>query len=132
MPFRLLRIACPSSEHLQTNYTVDIQRNRVQTANILRLALRAPNYSKSMELRFYQINKIQASISAADPFCQNLIKDLQQSYDSHNEYRSTHYNIIMQHSSERGTYTSDSTSSTLDYQSHVQHLLATYFKNQYN
>ncbi|CAF2652601.1 unnamed protein product [Rotaria sp. Silwood2] len=61
------------------------------------------NYQRSLAILKAQAEKIKASISAQDPFCQLLVKDLEYRYPSERDYRSSHHNTYMQHSSERAT-----------------------------
>lgn len=132
VPFQLIRVAQPSAEHLRVNYTLDIQRNRVETANILKRAMDEHDYHRSLALLKGQVEKIQASVSAADPFCQNLIKDLQYHYPSENEYRSCTHTMMMQHRTERGTYIPSSITSTSSYQSDLQRRLVSSFSTNSN
>ena len=64
VPFHLLRVASPSAEDLQTNYA-------------LARAMRQPTVLQKFKLLHERVERIQASVSAADSFCQNLIRDLQ-------------------------------------------------------
>lgn len=130
MPFHLIRIAQPSAEHLQVNYTLDIQRNRVETADVLKRAMEEHDYLRSLAILRKQIEKIQASVSATDPFCQNLIKDLRYRYSSEKEYRSCNHTMMMQHRTERGTYMPSSITSTISYQSDRQRSLLPSFRTE--
>ena len=56
--------------YLQINYTLDLQRNRVETAHVLKLAMEEYDYKRSLAILKAQVEKIQASVSAQDPFCQ--------------------------------------------------------------
>jgi hypothetical protein len=120
VPFHLVRVLNPSNDLLQINYTLDLQRNRVETAHVLKLAMEEYDYQRSLALLTAQVEKIKHSVSAEDPFCQNLIKDLQYHYPSEQAYRSSHHNAYMQHRSERGTYFPTSTTSTMQYQNDQQ------------
>jgi len=73
------------------------------------------DYSRSMALLKAQVENIKASVSAQDPFCQQLIKDLEHRYPTERDYRSTHHNIYMQHATERGTYSTATSSSAQIY-----------------
>jgi hypothetical protein len=130
VPFHLVRVPNPSNEHLQVNYTVDIQRNRVETANVLKLAMEEYNYQRSLAILKAQVEKIQASVSAQDPFCQNLIQDLQHHYPSEQEYRSSHHNTSRVYRTERGTYIPNSTTGTRQYQNTRQRLQAAHYKSK--
>ena len=132
MPFYLIRVAQLSAEHRRVNYTLDIQRNRVETADILKRAMDEHDYYRSLALLKRQVEKIQAGVSAADPFCQNLIKDLQYHYPSENEYRSCTHTMMMQHRTERGTYKPSSITSTSSYQSDPQRRLVPSFPTNSN
>jgi len=132
VPFHLVRVLNPSNEHLQINYTLDLQRNRVETAHVLKLAMEESDYKRSLALLKAQVEKIQASVSAEDPFCQSLIKDLQYHYPSEQEYRSCHHNAYMQHGSERGTYFPSSTTSTVGYQNDRQRRQAAHYRSKRN
>lgn len=81
-----------------------MQRNRVETAREIKRAMDENSYQQSLAILKAQIEKIKSSVSAQDPFCQSLIKDLQYRYPSERDYRASHTNNYMQHSSERGTY----------------------------
>lgn len=129
--FRLIRAPQLSADHLAVNYTIDVQRNRVETARVLRQAMEERDYTQSLRLLKAQVEKIEASISAADPFCQNLISDLQQSFPTEREYRSSHHNTYRCHETERGTYNSYGTSSSQLYVSPQQRAQVAHFMNKY-
>jgi hypothetical protein len=130
--FQLVRVLNPLNEYLQINYTLDLQRNRVETAHALKLAMEEYDYKRSLALLKAQVEKIQASVSAQDPFCQSLIKDLEYHYRSEQEYRSSHHNAYMQHHTERGTYFPASTSSTTRYQNHRQRQQAAHYSSKHS
>ena len=129
--FRLVRASQLSADHLAANYTIDIQRNRVETARVLREAMEENNYTRSLAFLKAQVDKIKASISAEDPFCQNLISDLQQSFPTEREYRSSHHNTYRCHDTERGTYNSSGTTSSQLYVSPQQRAQVAHFMNKY-
>jgi len=129
VPFELVRVPQPSSELLQVNYTLDLQRNRVETALALKLAMKEKNYEQSMNLLKFQVEKLKKSVSAKDPFCQQLIKDLQYRFRSERDYRSTYHNTYMQHQTERGTWTSPANTSSLQYSTRSQNTQADHFRN---
>lgn len=130
VPFHLVRVLNPSNEHLQINCTLDRERNRVETAHVLKLAMEEYDYERSLALLKAQVEKIQASVSAQDPFCQSLIKDLQYHYPSEQEYRSSHHNAYRQHCTERGTYFPSSTTSATRYQNDRQRLQAAHYSSK--
>ena len=132
VPFHLIRVAQPSTEHLRVNYTLDIQRNRVETADVLKQAMEEHDYHQSLALLRGQVEKIEANVSAADPFCQNLIKDIQYHYPSEIEYRSCAHTMIIQHQTERGTYMPSSIISTSSYQNDHQRRLVPSFSTKNN
>ncbi|CAF0860364.1 unnamed protein product [Didymodactylos carnosus] len=104
VPFQLVRASHPSADLLQINRTLDLQRNRVETAHVLERAMNEYDYGRSLAILKGQVEKIKASVSAQDPFCQQLIKDLEYRYPSERDYRSSHHNNYYQHQTERGTY----------------------------
>ncbi len=120
VPFQLIRAPQLSANLLQVNHTLDRQRNRVETAFALKQAMNEKNYRKSLAILTAQVEKIQASVSAQDPFCQKLIKDLKHHFRSEREYRSTTLNSYAQQSLERGTYASSLVSSVQMYQTPQQ------------
>ncbi|CAF0825299.1 unnamed protein product [Adineta ricciae] len=120
-PFHLIRRSPMSAEYLQVDHTLDVQRNRIETALVLRQAMEEHDYNLSKALLKAQVDRIKASASAQDPFCRQLIRDLEHPYSTENDYRSTHHNIYMQHATERGTYSSASSSSAHVY-SNPNHL----------
>ncbi|CAF0983833.1 unnamed protein product [Rotaria sp. Silwood1] len=129
VPFELIRVPQPSAELLQVNYTLDLQRNRVETALVLKQAMEENNYEQSMNLLKDQIEKLKKSVSAKDPFCQQLIKDLKHRFQSERDYRSTHYNTYMQHLTERGTWSSTANASTIHYTTISQNSQVDHFRN---
>jgi hypothetical protein len=128
--FQLARTAQPTADLLQVNYTLDIQRNRVETAREIKRAMDQNNYEQSRAILKAQVEKIKASASAQDPFCQSLIKDLEYRYPSERDYRSSHNNTYMQHSYERGTYAPQTNSSSVTYISSNQQQQANHFQHQ--
>lgn len=132
MFFRLTRVLNPTNDLLQTNYTLDLQRNRVETAHVLKLAMDEYDYKKSLALLKTQVEKIQVSVSAQDPFCQSLIQDLQYRYPSEQAYRSSHHNASIVHQTERGTYYPASTTSTRRYQNSRQQQQASHYTSKHS
>jgi hypothetical protein len=126
----LIRTAQPTADQLKVNYTLDIQRNRVEMAQAIKRAMDENQYERSLAILKAQVEKIQASVSGQDPFCQLLIKDLQHRYPSERAYRSSHNNTYMQHSSERGTYAPTTTFSSAQYLSSNQQRRANHFQLQ--
>ena len=128
--FQLIRTAQPTADLLRVNYTLDIQRNRVETADEIKRAMNEGNYQRSLAILKAQVEKIKASVSAQDPFCLLLVKDLEYRYPSERDYRSSHHNAYMQHASERGTYAPTSNFSSPQYQSCQQQQQAVHFQQQ--
>ncbi|UJR11326.1 hypothetical protein I4U23_015507 [Adineta vaga] len=130
VPFQLIRTPQPTTAELQVNYTLDLQRNRVETAREIKLAMDEHDYRRSRAILKAQVNKIKASVSSKDPFCLLLIRDLEYRYPSEHTYRSSHHNTYMQHSSERGTYAPVTTFSSAAYLSPYQQQQAVHFQQQ--
>ncbi len=128
--FKLARVPQPAADLLQVNYALDIQRNRAETAHEIKRAMDENDYQQSLAILKAQVDKIKASVSAQDPFCQLLIKDLEHRFPSERVYRSTHNNTYMQHSSERGAYAPTGTSSSEQYLSRRQQQQVTHFQQQ--
>ncbi|CAF0894689.1 unnamed protein product [Didymodactylos carnosus] len=128
VPFQLARASHSSADLLLINHTVDLQRNRVETENVLERAMNEYDYGRSRAILKDQVEKIKASVSAQGPFCQQLIKDLEYRYPSERKYRSSHHNSYHQHQTERGTYTPSSTISTQQYLSQEQSTQAADFQ----
>jgi hypothetical protein len=85
------------------------------------------DYKKSRDILIPQVRMIEASVSAQDPFCQQLIKDLQHRYPTERDYRSINRNCYMQQAQERGTYAPAIVSSVQMYQTPQQQ----YYTNSY-
>ncbi|CAF4239312.1 unnamed protein product, partial [Adineta steineri] len=113
VPFLLTRRAqlAPDSPLLVVNYAVDLQRNRAETSRVLKEAANEPNYERARELLNTQLAKIRASISAQDPLCQQLIRDLEYHYTNPSQFATTMTNMYMQHGQERYTYSTATTMS---------------------
>lgn len=105
---------------MKVNHTLDLQRNRVETALALKQAMDEADYKKSRAILAAQVEKIKASVSAQDPFCQQLINDLKHRYRAEHDYRAANLNLSIQQSSERGTYTPQFTTSAYMYQTPTQ------------
>lgn len=131
VPFRLLRLPEPSAEQLQVNALLDRQRNRVETVNALEQAMAESDFTRSREILQAQVERIKNSISAQDPFCQELIRDLQHSYPTENAYRSSHHNTYRCQQSERGTYFPASNTSSEAYRTRHQMRLANHIQKKY-
>jgi hypothetical protein len=131
VPFRLVRATSLSPSQLQINHTLDVQRNRIETAFVLQQAMHESNYHRSMGLLKTQVKKIEESVSAHDPFCQQLIKDLEYHYPTERDYRLSQNNIYLQHSLERHTYSTESSASVLMYQSPQQRFEINRFNEKY-
>lgn len=82
------------------------------------------DYQRSLAILKSQVEKIENSVSAQDPFCQGLIHDLR--------YRSSHHNASHVHSTERGTYYPSSITSTTQYQNRRQQLQAYHYTSTHN
>ncbi len=78
------------------------------------------DYQKSLAILKSQVQKIEASVSAQNPFCQQLIHDLKLRYPTEDAYRSTNYNYYLQQATERGTYASAAVTSVQMYMSPQQ------------
>ncbi|CAF1056738.1 unnamed protein product [Adineta steineri] len=131
VPFHLIRNSTLLSDHLQVSYTIDLQRNRIETALVLKQAMDEQNYSRSIAILRAQVEKIKASVSAQDPFCQQLIRDLEYRYPTEHGYRSTYHNIYRQHATERGTYSSSTSTSAQIYGSVYQRRQMAHYQKQY-
>ena len=132
VPFQLVRASQPSADLLQVNHTLDLQRNRVETAHALERAMAEQDYRQSLAILKAQVEKIKASVSGQDPFCQKLIKDLEHHYPSERDYRSTHHTTYMCHTTERGTYMPTTTFSSEQYQSAYQTRQAADYQNKHS
>lgn len=130
IPFQLARGSQLSPDLLQVNNAVDIQRNRVETARVLRQAMEESDYRRSLELLKAQVEKINSSMSAQDPFCQTLMNDLRCSYPTEREYRSSHHHGYRSYETERGTYRTAGASSEL-YLSPQQRAQVVHFMSKY-
>lgn len=128
--FKLIRVAHPAEHLLAVNHVLDRQRNRIETAQALERAMEENNFSRSRAILKAQVEKIQASVSAQDPLCQELVRDLQHSYPTENAYRSSHTNTYMCHHTERGTYIPSTTTSSERYNTNHQRLLAARLRNR--
>ncbi|CAF1184811.1 unnamed protein product [Adineta ricciae] len=113
VPFLLTRPAqlAPDSPLLIVNYALDLQRNRAETSRVLKAAVNEQNYERARELINAQLAKIRASVSVADPLCQQLIRDLEYQYANQREFYTTMTNMYMQHGQERATYSTGTTCS---------------------
>jgi hypothetical protein len=105
----------PQSPLLQVNYTLDVQRNRAETSAVLKRAVEEDDYARAREMINAQLTKIRSSVSAADPLCQQLIRDLEYKYSNQYEFKTTMTNMSMQHGQERATYSTGATISTACY-----------------
>lgn len=105
---------------MQVNYALDIQRNRAETSAILKQAVEERNYNRARDLINAQLEKIRSSVSAADPLCQQLIRDLEYNYSNQLEFKRNMTNMYMQHGQERATYSTAATISTIGYKTSSQ------------
>ena len=85
----------PQSPLLQVNYTLDVQRNRAETSAVLKRAVEEDDYARAREMINAQLTKIRSSVSAADPLCQQLIRDLEYKYSNQYEFKTTMTNMSM-------------------------------------
>ncbi|CAF0747452.1 unnamed protein product, partial [Didymodactylos carnosus] len=125
---------------LEVNYDLDVQRNRVDAAKGMKVAVvfaqqRDMNQAKAVLQAI--IKKITASISSQDNLCKSLVEDLNKSIEKfeHDEQQFTCYmtNMSMQHHSERGTYTTPHFTSSDGYttqSNRVQRSNFVYFSDQ--
>ena len=122
VPFTLARPSQldPRSPLLQVNYTLDLQRNRAETSQVLKQAVETNDYEHAQELINAQLTKIRSSVSAQDPLCQQLIHDLEYQYSNHHEFKRNMTNIYMQHGQERATYSTNTTTSAACYETKNQ------------
>lgn len=132
VPFHLVRASSLTPNYLQINHTLDVQRNRIETAFVLNQAMNETNYQLSINLLKAQVKKIEESVSANDPFCQQLIIDLQHRYPTERDYRLSQSNACLQHSSERSTYSTEHTPSVMLYQSPYQRFEIDRYNNHYS
>ncbi|CAM4754292.1 unnamed protein product [Rotaria magnacalcarata] len=132
VPFKLVRDSTSSADLLQVSHTLDLQRNRVETANALERAMAETDYLQSLAILKAQVEKIKASVSAQDPFSQQLIQDLQHNYPSERDYRSSQHNTYMCHTTERGTYVPTTSISSQQYISTMQRQQAAHFLSRHN
>jgi hypothetical protein len=100
---------------LQVNYALDIQRNRAETSQVLKRAVEEHDYERAREMINTQLAKIRSSVSAEDPLCQKLIRDLEYQYSNQREFNTTMTNMYMQHGQERATYSTVTTISAGHY-----------------
>jgi hypothetical protein len=128
--FRLVRASHIASDHLKVNYTLDIQRNRVETACALKRAMEETDYSQSVTLLKAQVEKIKVSVSAQDPFCQKLVNDLQYTFPTERAYRSSQQQAYRSHETERGTYNPSANTSSQLYLSPQQKAQVAHFMNK--
>ena len=105
----------PRSPLLQINHTLDVQRNRAETTEVLKEAVELNDYARARTLITAQLEKIRSSASAQDPLCQQLIRDLEYQYSNQLEFRTNMTNMYMQHGFERGTYSTSATVSAACY-----------------
>ncbi len=94
---------------------MDIQRNRAETAHALKQAVGEYDYERAREIINTQLAKIRSSVSAKDPLCEQLIRDLEYQYSNQHEFQTTMTNMYMQHGQERATYSTNTTISAARY-----------------
>ncbi|CAF4891547.1 unnamed protein product [Rotaria sp. Silwood1] len=128
VPFYFIRAPNLPADLLRVNYQLDRQRNRIETIEALERAMAERDYEQSRVILASQVEKLKASVSAQDPFCQELIRDLEYSFPSEQEYRSTHYTSSRCHATERGAYLPTSTTSSGRYHTRRQQELIERYK----
>jgi hypothetical protein len=75
----------------------------------LKQAVEEHSYERAREMINIQLATIRSSVSAQDPLCQQLIRDLEYQYSNQNEFKTTMTNMYMQHGQERATYSTKTT-----------------------
>ena len=130
VPFTLARPdqIDPRSPLVQMNYTLDVQRNRTETSQVLQQAVKTSDYQLARQMIDVQLAKIRASASAADPFCQQLIQDLEHRQPSQQVFQSVMTNMCIQQSQERATYTSACVGSSAIYKTAGQQRFLSKFR----
>lgn len=131
LPFLLVRTSQISQEDQQVNQIIDIQRNRIETAFILEKTVDERDYQRSEDLLQNQIQNIEQSVSAKDPFCQLLIESLRSQHPSEHHHRLVQRNASLRHHSERNTFSATDTFTTLLYQSPKQLMEINRFNENY-
>ena len=81
----------------------------------MKQAVEEQNYQRAREMINSQLEKIRSSVSAEDPLCQQLIRDLEYQYSSQHDFKTTMTNMYMQHGQERATYSTGTTISASCY-----------------
>ncbi len=99
---------------------------------VLQLAMEENDYRRSRDLLKRQVRKIEQSVSGQDPFCRQIIRDLQLHYPTENQFRRSHINAYIQHSLERSTYTDNNLSSSVYYRSRQQQSQMDRFNEEYS
>ncbi|CAF1267009.1 unnamed protein product [Didymodactylos carnosus] len=126
--FNLSRSRSPSD--IASNYALDVQRNRCYAARALKQAVKYANdneMEKAEKLLKDVIDKIKSSISVNDQLCQQLIEDLEHTYNDRVQFTSTMTNMHMQHGQQRATYSCGTTISAQGYMTGGQERYRTYF-----
>ncbi|CAF3327152.1 unnamed protein product [Rotaria socialis] len=129
--FQLVRVSSPPTNLLQINPVLDRQRNRIETTQALEQAMAESDFQASRTILMTQVEKIKHSVSVQDPFCQELIQDLERIYPSEREYRSSHCHTYMSHRTERGTYVPNEHVSSQRYNTDHQRQLAASIQRKY-
>ncbi|CAF3516372.1 unnamed protein product [Rotaria socialis] len=91
------------------NYELDIQRNRIETSEVLKRAVVETDYERARQVINAQLAKISTSISAANPLCQQLMWDLEFQYPSQIESSISLATVHMQHEQKHNSHATTTT-----------------------
>lgn len=86
----------------------------------MRQAVNETDFARAREIINAQLAKIRSSVSVQDPFCQQLIRDLEYQYANQREFQTTMINMSLQHGQERATYATKNTCSSSRYMTYGQ------------
>jgi hypothetical protein len=95
----------------------------------LKQAVEEHDYNRAREMINTQLAKIRSSVSAEDPLCQQLIRDLEYRYSNQHEFRTIMTTMHTQHGQERATYSSATTCSTIGYMTSGQERFRSKYKS---
>ncbi len=87
------------------------------------------DYSRARDMINAQLEKIRSSVSAQDPLCQQLLRDLEYRYSNQHEFQTTMTNMYMQHGQERATYSTVTTISADRYRTIGQERFRSKYKS---
>ncbi|CAF3322859.1 unnamed protein product [Rotaria socialis] len=99
----------PQLSLIQVNYELDIQRNRIETSEVLKRAVVETDYERARQMINVQLAKISSSISAANPLCQQLMWDLEFQYPSQIESSISLATVHMQHEQKHNSHATTTT-----------------------